>query len=215
MAILLTLLGAEGLKIYNTFVFTTNGDENKIKPVLDQFKEHFEPRRSECFERFQFLSRRQGRNESCETWMVELRGLMKNCDYGNKADSILRDQLVMGVADPSTREKMLFEKDLKLDGAINILRACESSKPRTERMRSAESSAVVVHRLSAKNGQQSSSHQSTSSAKKMEENGTRDKQCSNCGRRHPKLNCLAADKTCVVRRDICRGFAAERVASFT
>lgn len=194
VAILLTLLGAEGLKIYNTFVFAAVGDEKKIKPVLDKFKEHFEPSRSECFERFKFLSRHQGQNESCETWMVELRGLMKNCDYGDKADSILRDQLVMGVADPSTREKMLFEKDLKLDGAIKNLRACESSRAQLERMRSAESSAAVVHRLSTQSGLQGSSHQSASSAKKSEENSARDKQCSGCGRRHPKGRCWAADK---------------------
>ncbi len=196
VAILLTLLGAEGLKIYNTFVFAAAGDEKRINPVLDQFKEHFEPSRSECFERFKFLSRHQGQNESCETWMVELRSLMKNCDYGDKADSILRDQLVMGVADPSTREKMLFEKDLKLDGAIKILRACESSRTQLERMRSAESSAAVVHRLSTQGGQQGSSYQSSSSARKSEENGARDKQCSGCGRRHPKGKCWAADKKC-------------------
>jgi hypothetical protein len=30
-------LGAEGLRIFDTFVFATAGDEKKIKPVLDKF----------------------------------------------------------------------------------------------------------------------------------------------------------------------------------
>ncbi len=34
VGVLLTMLGTEGLKIYDTFVFTTAGDEKKIKPVL-------------------------------------------------------------------------------------------------------------------------------------------------------------------------------------
>lgn len=99
VAVLLTLLGAEGLKIYNTFTFTTAGDENKIKPVLEKFTAHFEPSRSESYERFKFLSRRQKAGESCESWLLDLRALMKNCNYGTQAESILRDQFLIGVAD--------------------------------------------------------------------------------------------------------------------
>lgn len=46
VGVLITLLGAEGLKVYDTFVFATAGDANKIQPVLDKFTAHFEPRRS-------------------------------------------------------------------------------------------------------------------------------------------------------------------------
>ena len=89
MGVLLTLLGVEGLKIYHTFVSTPADDGKKIKPVLGKFTEHFEPRRSECYERFKFLRRHQGQDESCETWLVDLRRLMKNCEYGTpKADSM-------------------------------------------------------------------------------------------------------------------------------
>ena len=54
---LITLLGSEGLKIYDTFTFTVATDARKIQPVLDKFTDHFEPRRSEVFERFKFLRR--------------------------------------------------------------------------------------------------------------------------------------------------------------
>lgn len=113
MGVLITLLGAEGLKIYDTFVFATVGDEKKIKPVLDKFTQHFEPRRSECYERFKFLRRYQRQDELVETWLLDLRGLIKNCNYGNQVDSILRDQLVLGVADQGTRERLLYESDLR------------------------------------------------------------------------------------------------------
>lgn len=53
---------------------------------------------------------------------------MKSCDFGNSVDSLLRDQIVLGVADPLVREKLLYENDLKLDKACDIVRACESSK---------------------------------------------------------------------------------------
>lgn len=125
---LITLLGSEGLKIYDTFTFTVPADARKIEPVLDKFTAHFEPRRSEVFERFKFLRRHQLPGETLDSWLIDLRGLVKSCGYGNSVDSVLRDQVVLGVADPLVREKLLYENDLKLDKACDIVRACESSK---------------------------------------------------------------------------------------
>lgn len=128
VGILLTLLGAEGLKIYDTFAWATADDAKKIKPVLDKFTLHFKPRSSEVYERFMFLRSHQLEGESCESWLLELRSLIKNCNYQGAAESILRDQLVLGVADSSTREKLLYEQDLQLAKAIEIIRLYETSK---------------------------------------------------------------------------------------
>jgi hypothetical protein len=54
VGVLITLLGVEGPKIFDKFVFATAGDSMKIKPVLDKFGSPFEPRKSEVFERFKF-----------------------------------------------------------------------------------------------------------------------------------------------------------------
>ena len=50
VGVLITLLEAEALKIFDTFVFATAGDDKKIKPVLDNFADHFEPLKSEVLE---------------------------------------------------------------------------------------------------------------------------------------------------------------------
>jgi hypothetical protein len=77
-----------------------------------------------------------------------LRRLMKNCNYRGQAESMLRDQLVLGVADASTREKLLFEKDLSLVKALDILRACEASKIQLESMKAA-GAVQTVHQLAS------------------------------------------------------------------
>jgi hypothetical protein len=131
VGMLITLLGSEGLKIYDTFTFpqAQAADARKIKPVLDKFQAHFEPRRSEVFERFKFLKRHQLTGETLDTWFIELKSLIQSCGYpANAVESVLRDQLVLGVADPLVREKLLYENDLKLAKACNIIRACEASK---------------------------------------------------------------------------------------
>ncbi|KAI9565072.1 putative uncharacterized protein K02A2.6-like [Daphnia sinensis] len=114
VGVLITLLGVEGLKIFDTFVFATAGDEKKIKPVLDKFDSHFEPLKSEVFER----------------------GMVKGCNYGTSVESVLRDQVVLGVADTQTREKLLFEKSLDLAKACDFVRACEASRAQLTQMTS-------------------------------------------------------------------------------
>ena len=131
VGMLITLLGSEGLKIYDTFMFpqAQAADARKIKPVLDKFQAHFEPRRSEVFERFKFLKRHQLPGETLDTWLIELKSLIQSCGYpANAVESVLRDQFVLGVADPLVREKLLYENDLKLAKACDIIRACEASK---------------------------------------------------------------------------------------
>ena len=63
---LLSLLGPDGVKIYETFQFTDPGDAKKIAPVLDEFTDYFEPLKSEVFDRFCFHKRHQIR-VSCLT----------------------------------------------------------------------------------------------------------------------------------------------------
>ena len=107
---LITLLGSEGLKIYDTFTFTVGADARKIQSVLDKFTDHFEPRRSEVFERLKFLRRHQTPGETLDSWLIDLRGLVKTCNYGTSVDSVLRNQIVLGVADPLVRENFCMRK---------------------------------------------------------------------------------------------------------
>jgi hypothetical protein len=129
VGVLLSLLGREGLKIYGTFVFATAGDDKKIKPVLDRYSDYFAPLKSEVFDRFRFHKRHQKPGEPFDAWLVELRSMVKSCNYGTEAvvNSILRDQIVLGVASDPVREKLLYETNLSLAGACGIVRACEAS----------------------------------------------------------------------------------------
>jgi hypothetical protein len=73
------------------------------------FDAHFHPRKSQTFERYKFLTRHQREGESCESFLLELQSLIATCEYDTQRDSILRDQIVIGVSDIKTREKLLFD----------------------------------------------------------------------------------------------------------
>ena len=118
VGVLLTLLGHEGLRIYETFAWTTAADAFKIAPVLVKFDTYFQPQKSQTFERYKFLTRHQREGESCQSFLLELQFLVATCEYDTQRDSIRRDQIVIGVADMKTREMLLFDPQLSLNKAI-------------------------------------------------------------------------------------------------
>ena len=96
VGVLLSLLGRDGVKIYETFQFTDPGDAKKIAPVLDEFTDYFEPLKSEVFDRFCFHKRHQKPGELFDTWLVDLRSMVKSCNYGTSAviDSVLSGSFI-------------------------------------------------------------------------------------------------------------------------
>ena len=206
VGIFLTLFGVDGLRIYDTFTFATRADAKKIKPVLDLFDYHFEPRRSEVFERFKFLRRHQQPGESFTAWLVDLRILVKSCNYGNIAsvEAMLRDQIVLGVADPLVREKLLFEQNLLLAKACDIVRACESSKAQLTQI-GVSPETGTVHRIitdipPTRPDQPSRSfaaaQSNTGRSSNNSSSGQQQPNCNACGRRHQKNQCRAVNMTC-------------------
>ncbi|XP_046640221.1 uncharacterized protein K02A2.6-like [Daphnia pulicaria] len=203
VGVLITLLGSEGLKIYETFVFNPATDAIKIAPVLDKFTAHFEPRRSEVFERFKFLRRHQLPGETFDAWLIDLRGLVNSCGYGTGVDSVLRDQIVLGVADPYVREKLLYEKDLLLATACEIVRACESSKAQLSQINTS-STAEAAHAIQSRPGGRKVERKPDSSFRAQHEQQPSANQhsaqqypkCKDCGRSHRKNQCRVTNVTC-------------------
>ncbi|XP_045023566.1 uncharacterized protein K02A2.6-like [Daphnia magna] len=200
VGVLITLLGVEGFKIFDTFVFATAGDDKKIKPVLDKFDSHFEPLKSEVFERFKFLRRHQQPGESFDSWIVCLRGMLKGCNYGTSVESVLRDQVVLGIADTQTREKLLFEKSLDLAKACDIVRACEASRAQLTQMTSDLTICRPddsVNRLAEKGVKKSSSAGEGARPKTFSGDAAQQLvDCKGCGRQHARGRCPDQNVTC-------------------
>ncbi|XP_045024067.1 uncharacterized protein LOC116923346 [Daphnia magna] len=172
----------------------------KIKPVLDKFDSHFEPLKSEVFERFKLLRRHQQPGESFDSWIVCLRGILKGCNYGTSVESVLRDQVVLGIVDTQTREKLLFEKSLDLAKACDIVRACEASRAQLTQMTSdltIRRPDDSVNRLAEKGVKKSSSAGEGARPKTFSGGAAQQLvDCKGCGRQHARGRCPAQNVTC-------------------
>ncbi|GBL81228.1 hypothetical protein AVEN_143560-1 [Araneus ventricosus] len=63
---------------------------------------------------------------------TNLRKLVKSCEFGNLADSVVRDRIVLAIAGSGLQERLLREGNLSLARAAEICRAAELSKKQAQ-----------------------------------------------------------------------------------
>ena len=66
------------------------------------------------YERYKFNTRVQESGESIDTYLSSLGTLAKMCNYEALEDSFIRDRVVIGIRDESTRKKLLQQSKLTL-----------------------------------------------------------------------------------------------------
>lgn len=189
-SILLTCIGKKGREIYNTFIFDSDEDKMKFKAIVEKFDEYCSPRKNITFQRYKFFTCRQKEGQSFGQFVTELKKLSQDCEFGQLANSLIRDVIIMGLSDNKLREKLLVQPDLTLENAIKHGHAAEETKQHAK---------VLQHQLeserksvdSLKRGAQSPPNKPTNLGKQKFF-----KNCKFCGGSHNRGNCPAYSKKC-------------------
>ena len=85
------------------------------------------PLTSRHFNRHLFIERKQQEGETVDEFCSVLKTLAKNCDLGDKEESWITSMLVLGLKDPSSKER-LMERDQNLEKTLTAARIAETSK---------------------------------------------------------------------------------------
>ena len=131
VAMLLTLMGPEAIDIDRTFEWANALDKDDIDEVKAKFAAYFAPRRNvTVYERYKFTKRIQKVGEPFDTFVTDLRNLIRTCEYHvDERDNLLRDQIVLGISSDSVREKLFYadggETKLTLHTAVDICKTSE------------------------------------------------------------------------------------------
>ena len=144
---LLHTIGEEALEIYNTFDFDNEDDKKKLDVLLTKFTEYFEPQKNVTYERHKFNTRTQMQGEHFDIFVTDLKKKAQTCEFGNLGDSLIKDRIVVGIIEDSTRARLLREKNLTLQRAIEICRAAEISKSQIGDMAAGVQSTITVNAL--------------------------------------------------------------------
>ena len=127
IALFLTVAGPESIEVYNTLTFTEE-EKGKYDVVVQKFEDYCTPRKNETYERYIFRCRMQKENETFEQFVTDLKIKSQSCNFGTLSASLIKDQIVIGIADKKVKERLLREYDLDLEKAIQICQAAETAK---------------------------------------------------------------------------------------
>jgi len=218
-ALLLTCAGQQAMDVYNTLELP---DEVEIKPatgedaavlqgpkyetVLKAFDNYCAPKTNETYERYIFRCRRQKEGETFDSFVTDLKLKGRTCDYGEKRDSHIRDQIVYGVLSDKLRERLLRTTDLTLAKSIEVCKASEISQLQMSAF-TGGTEAKTVHGVTQKYKRRQKPGETKSKPDyppknnyKNNDNKSNETQksqmCNKCGSTHLPNRCPAHGKVC-------------------
>lgn len=186
VATLLTMVGRDALRVYNTFKWTEKSESKKIETVVNKFEEYCNPKCNETYERYIFNNRKQEEGETIDDFVVSLKTLSENCNYGTIQESLIRDIMIIGLRDDRLRESLLRDPDLTLETALNRARAAESSQIQNRSLNKGLEQEEAMNRVYKKKDQHNFRE------------GKTEITCWFCGNQHSKgrWNCPAYGNSC-------------------
>lgn len=120
VAVFMTCIGLEALKIYNTFTLTEE-QKNQLEYVKAAFEEKFIPKINVRFERFILNKIVQKEYADFEDFYTALQLQIKKCDYGVLCnDDLLIDRIVFGINNDELRAKLFNVENLTLDKVVQM-----------------------------------------------------------------------------------------------
>lgn len=203
LSILRNIIGTESARIMSTFEIPEN-EPNKYEYILQLIAQYVNPRINECFERYTFFKRVQKEGESFEHFLTDCKHLIKSCNFNeinpvqSNEDRALRDKIVMGIRDPTTREALLRVDDLTIEKAIHFCRTSEQSRQQSLLF---QENAAEINVIQKKFERQNKNRYEQRQYKQSREQNKNVKnedtfKCRRCQKIHGPRQCPAYGKKC-------------------
>lgn len=123
----LNAIGEDAVDLFDSFTLTTEQKES-YEETVKVFSDFCTPKKNQIYERFKFYQRSQKEGEPFDSFLMDLKQLIKSCEFTDKEQEMLRDRIVMGINDKKMQMKLLEAADLTCDIAIQKCRASEATK---------------------------------------------------------------------------------------
>jgi len=112
--------------------------------IVESLEKYLSPAPNKLIEQHRFLSRVQEEKESIGEYMAALRKFLTTCGFNcscgkSVVEIFLRAQFIRGIKDSSIREKLLQEKDIEFQAAVDKALALEISQLDSQKIKKAKS----------------------------------------------------------------------------
>jgi len=183
---LLYAMGPRAETIFTSFNLSET-DAKDIVKVREKFDGFFIGRKNIIYERARFNMRVQSPGESMEDFITDLCKLADSCEYENFREQLIRDRIVVGVADRRLSERLQLLDGLDYKKAVEVARSYETVQKQNQLLRSEETgTGTAVNRVQNKTKARKGRNYSTPW------------RCYGCGRekKHTREECPARSSKC-------------------
>lgn len=137
---LLAAIGDDCLKLYTSFVLSDTDKESE-QSLLNAIGRNLTPVVNKRYERAVFNLATQKSKETYVAYCGRLKGLIKNCQYGDLEDDLLLDKLICSINDVVLREQLWLDKDITLEQAMEKCKIKELTQKQLKTIKATENSA--------------------------------------------------------------------------
>ena len=141
VVVLLTVIRQKTYNTLRSLLAPARPRDKTYDELVSVLQKHYDPKPLVIGERFRFYQRSQKAGESIGDFIVDLRRLSMNCEFGDFLDQALRDRFVCGVRSEGLQKKLITEaqeigqsmestdlnaKDLKGDAVRDSIHHCST-----------------------------------------------------------------------------------------
>ena len=189
-ALLRYTFSSDTRKIYNSLGLTAQQKEDP-DVIIDELQKFAKGTINEILERHCFNNRKQQDGETFDDFLTELKVLATNCNYCAACyPNILRDRIVEGVISDELRGKLIEEKTLDLEKAVEKCRSFEIAADGVKTMSGHQKNGNNIDRVGGGGGDD---------RRNSSRNGNNEpRDCKFCLKKHKwgRNFCPAFGKTC-------------------
>ena len=201
-------VGDKGLDVFEGFQFAKPEDAAKLTIVMKKFEAYCAPRKNHIMAALKFSERRQADSESFDSFVTDLKILVKDCGY-QEEERMVRDAIVFRCKHTKVREKCLDLADtLTLEKAVEIGRNHETNLTSLKKLAKDEDptvNALNKEKRQTRNRRQQSnkgtnkqdSAKTATDAKSSKQNRKKpNEKCGRCGYDRTHKKCPAMGQQC-------------------
>ena len=128
VATFLTIVGSKTYNLLRDLLAPEKPSSRKYEELIEVLAKHYDPKPLVIAERFHFHKRDQKENESIADYCAALKKASERCEFKAFLEEALRDRFVCGLKSRNIQKKLLAEKDLTWNMALEIAQAMESAE---------------------------------------------------------------------------------------
>ncbi|XP_065208399.1 uncharacterized protein K02A2.6-like [Planococcus citri] len=177
----------------------------KYEDAKKLLSDHFSPAPLEIAEIFKFNHRVQKENESVRDFVASLQKLSIHCNFGDYQKKALRNQLVCGLRDVSTQNRLLEISDLTFDKALEIATSRETCAQGSAALHSDAKKPIPDAEVNALHTDKNKKRhvKKFNGKKKPDNDSTSSKKCHRCAKTgHSPDKCYHIKAVCKVCQKI-------------